>query len=170
VAIHDTAAWKSFEDCTSLESFLHVYKIAGRTTAYQLMAIVRRFPRAQAMKQGMEFVYGMVRYCTLLDELRNIGSGRMIFQDLDVEKLTVREVEAINRRLRAALEGEVEVEPPKPPKPPPRPPKTPYARSLEKHFRKLGAKRATVWSYTKGDEPWLRIKVPQAQWELIGTG
>jgi hypothetical protein len=107
----------------------------------------------------------------LLDELRNIGiDPKLIFGDLDVEKLTVREVEAINKRLRAAMEGENAVEPPKPPVPPPKPPKTQFARNLQRQFRDLGAERAIVSSYVKDDEPWLYIKVPQAQWALIGAG
>jgi hypothetical protein len=172
VEVHDRASWRSYEGCTSFESFLHRYKIAGRTTAFKLMAIVRRFPREQALKQGMEFAYGMVRYCALVDELRNIGiDPKLIFGELDVEKLTVRDLAAINRRLLAALEGEDEEEvlPPLP-EPPPRPPKTPLARNLQKLFRQRGAERAIVSSYVKDDVQWIYIKMPQTQWQLLGFG
>ena len=170
IQIQESEAWRSDPECAGFEASLRKYKIAGRTTAYKLMAIVRRFPRETALKMGTEVAYGMVRFSTLIDELLNIGiDPKMIFGDLDPESLSARELEAIIKMLREAMEEmghEGDPAPPVPPVPPKRVLKSDLAKLLQRNLRGLGAKHAVTGTYMHDGQLWVRVRMPEAEWRF----
>src|SRR5689334_14686105 len=56
--IRDSRAYLQYPNCPTFEAFLHNYKLAGRSTAYKLIAIVNKYPRETALKMGSEAAYG----------------------------------------------------------------------------------------------------------------
>ena len=48
-----------------------------------------------------------------------------------------------------------------------KPRKRPVARKLQRVLRKLGAAKAVVTTFVVADEPWLRIKIPEAHVGLL---
>jgi hypothetical protein len=165
--IHESGAWRNYAQ--TWDQFLKDRKLPGRSTAHKLFTIVKNHPRETLLQKGSEWCFGRVRFSTLSEQLRNVGiDPSLIFGELDPDNLNAAQLEAVNRRLREALQGPVEPTV-QPPKPPPKPPKTKFARERQKALRSLGATRAIVSSFTREGVPWLRIQTPQSQWRFISS-
>src|SRR5687768_11454345 len=151
--VHQTKAYLKYAE--SWEQFLRERKLPGRTTCAKLMAIVESFPRETMLKKGTEWCFGRLRFSTYGEQLRNVGAPiELMYEGIDPDSMTAAQLEEANKRLPAllveAMEDDLEPgEGPVKPVMPARPRKSKLARELERRVSKLGAKRPTVWTYTR---------------------
>lgn len=145
----------------TFDDLLRAKQLCSRIQAWKLIEVVEAFPKAQAIKLGVEMAHAVVRYAAATpapDVARALARSNARVEGRKIRELTVRELQAATRRVRAggpaSDEGGKEARK--------------VARQVQKSLRAKGAKQAKVRARQTRGRWWLDLELPLENADVIG--